>query len=195
MSQRLPSLPNLDHLKKQAKDVLRICRVRNARSQLADAQNAVAGGYGFQSWPVLKAHVQSVRRLRDATTDSPTRPKTDRRHHPISSHPMAGTWANGDVVVAVEVLGDLVSLTQVVSDPAGQQSAMRFAFLADGREHEVEGHDFVMQARWIDTRTLDTTVKRGEAIVASAKYAVSEDGGSLALSNGDQVVPFERVSS
>jgi hypothetical protein len=53
----------------------------------------------------------------------------------------------------------------------------------------------MMQASWIDTRTLDTTVKRGEAFVARAKYSLSEDGNSLALSSGDQVVTFERVSS
>ena len=74
MSQRLPYLPNLDHLKMQAKAVLRVCRVRNAGSQLADAQNAVARGYGFQNWPLLKAHVESVRRSRGANTDSPARP-------------------------------------------------------------------------------------------------------------------------
>ena len=194
MSQRLPYLPNLDHLKKQAKAVLRVCRVRNARSRLADAQNAVARGYGFQSWPVLKAHVQSVRRSRGATTDSAARSKTNGRHRLGSSHPMAGTWASGDVVVTLEICGDLVTFTQVVRDAAGQQSAARFAFVADGREHEVEGHDFLMQAAWIDTRTLDTTVKRDQALVANAKYTLSPDGGVLALSNGDQVVPFSRVS-
>jgi hypothetical protein len=194
MSQRLPHLPNLDYLKKQAKDVLRVCRVRNPRAQLADAQNAVARGYGFQNWPLLKAHVQSVRRLRGAATDSPPRPKTNDRHRRGASHPMTGTWASGDVVVAVDVCGDLVSLTQVATDPTGHQSAGRVAFVADGREHDVEGHDFVMQATWIDSRTLDTTVKRGGAVVGSAKYVLSEDGGSLALLNGDQVTPLARVS-
>lgn len=195
MSQRLPDLPNLDHLKKQAKAVLRICRVRNVRSQLADAQNAVARGYGFQSWPLLKAHVQSVRRSRGATTDPPARPMTYGRHRRGWSHPMAGMWASGDVVVALEVCGDLVSLTQVMTDPAGQQSAARFAFVADGQEHAVEGHDFVMQGKWLNTRTLDTTVTRDSVVVASAKYTLSEDGGVLALANGDQVVSFRRVSS
>lgn len=194
MSQRLPYLPNLDHLKKQAKAVLRVCRVRNAGSQLADAQNAVARGYGFQNWPLLKAHVESVRRSRGANTDSPARPKRNGRHHQGSSHPMAGTWASGDIVVTLEVCGDLVTLTQVTTDTAGEPSAARFAFVADGREHEVEGHDFLMQATWIDTRTLDTTVTRGKAVVASAKYTLSVDGGALALSTGDHVVPFSRVS-
>lgn len=39
MSQRLPSLPNLDHLKKQAKHVLRLCR---------RAANAAAAQQGKQ---------------------------------------------------------------------------------------------------------------------------------------------------
>jgi len=107
---------------------------------------------------------------------------------------MAGTWASGDVVVTLEVCGDLVTFTQVMTDAAGQQSAARFAFVADGREHSVEGHDFLMRAAWIDTRTLDTTVSRDRVLVANAKYTLSPDGGVLALSNGDHVVPFSRVS-
>src|SRR5262245_62145772 len=61
MSQRLPALPNLDHLKKQAKDALRVSRHRFSRWRLADAQQAIARGYGFRSWPDLKLHVESVR--------------------------------------------------------------------------------------------------------------------------------------
>ena len=38
------------------------------------------------------------------------------------------------------------------------------------------------------------TVTRGKALVASAKYTLSVDGGALALSTGDHVVPFSRVS-
>ena len=51
MTQRLPSLPNLGYLRKQAKDVLRVVRHRSPRWSLADAQHAVAHGYGFPSWP------------------------------------------------------------------------------------------------------------------------------------------------
>jgi hypothetical protein len=79
---RLPSNPNLDHLKYQAKDLLKehaartpgaAQRIRefhprfgratdaeifDAKLSLSDAQLAIAREYGFPSWPRLKAHVE-----------------------------------------------------------------------------------------------------------------------------------------
>src|SRR5437764_1614182 len=78
----LPSKPNLDHLKYQAKDLLRdhgqrdlgaAQRIRefhprfagatdaeifNARLRLSDAQLAIAREYGFPSWARLKRHIE-----------------------------------------------------------------------------------------------------------------------------------------
>jgi ankyrin repeat protein len=84
----LPSRPHLEHLKKQAKDLLD--RAHNANDEalrafgeavrrfdpaktdpktltLAEAQHTLARGYGFGSWPLLKKHVLDVRasHLRD----------------------------------------------------------------------------------------------------------------------------------
>ena len=79
---RLPSNPNLDHLKHQAKDLLKertartpgaAQRIRefhprfrrstdteifDARFSLTDAQFAIAREYGFPSWPRLKRHIE-----------------------------------------------------------------------------------------------------------------------------------------
>ena len=76
MTRRLPDRPDLDHLKKQAKRLLRglasrepgaLERYRAALSRLApdvpslaDAQRALAAEYGFASWPKLKAHVEEL---------------------------------------------------------------------------------------------------------------------------------------
>jgi len=57
MSRDLPSNPNLEHLKKQAKALLEKLRQRNADATLVDAQHALAREYGFPSWPKLKAHI------------------------------------------------------------------------------------------------------------------------------------------
>jgi hypothetical protein len=57
MSRDLPSNPNLEHLKKQAKALLDKLRQRNADATLVDAQHALAREYGFPSWPKLKAHI------------------------------------------------------------------------------------------------------------------------------------------
>jgi hypothetical protein len=59
MSRDLPPRPDLEHLKKQAKALLRSMRERDADATLADALHALARDYGFASWPKLKAHVES----------------------------------------------------------------------------------------------------------------------------------------
>ena len=60
MSLILPPRPNLDHLKKQAKDRLVDLQAASPGAQLADAQHALARDYGFASWPKLKAHVEAL---------------------------------------------------------------------------------------------------------------------------------------
>lgn len=56
MSRKLPERPNLEHLRKQAKELLRTM----PHSKLADAQYALANEYGFSTWSRLKAHVESL---------------------------------------------------------------------------------------------------------------------------------------
>lgn len=77
MSRQLPARPNLEHLKKQAKELLHdfeqnepaaIERFRSFASgspapKLSDAQHVIARDYGFASWPKLKEHVDAVTRV------------------------------------------------------------------------------------------------------------------------------------
>ena len=66
MSRQLPEKPNLEHLKKQAKDLLRVLQRGDAAPEspkLADAQHLIAREYGFANWAKLKEHVESVARL------------------------------------------------------------------------------------------------------------------------------------
>jgi len=73
MPQELPQHPNLEHLKKEAKALLRdfklqkpaAIRVFNSlpgsiRPKLSDAQHLIAREYGFESWAKLKEHVESL---------------------------------------------------------------------------------------------------------------------------------------
>lgn len=60
MSRDLPRVPNLDHLKKQAKVLLGELRQLAPTARLADAQRVLARQYGFPSWGKLKAHVERV---------------------------------------------------------------------------------------------------------------------------------------
>jgi hypothetical protein len=221
MTQRLPSLPNLGHLKKQAKDILRVSRQRSPSWRLADAQHALAHGYGFPSWLELKIHVESMRQQRGAGS-SARRVQQDATADNVnavahaavqvrqgrSSHPIAGTWATrrspasgecaqapmGDMVVELELIDGTVTLTQIVVDPAGRQSATKTAIQADGQDHPSQfGHELVLQARWTDVRTLELIFKHAETIVSKWTYEVSVDGQSLIVSTTDQVVIFERV--
>ena len=59
MSQHLPAVPNLEHLKKQAKKRLRDLQRQDPESKLADAQRTLAREYGFASWEALKAQVEA----------------------------------------------------------------------------------------------------------------------------------------
>lgn len=57
----LPPNPSLDHLKRQAKDLLEAMRETNPAATLSDAQRAVAKEYDFRTWPDLKAEVERRR--------------------------------------------------------------------------------------------------------------------------------------
>ncbi len=76
MPKELPAVPNLEHLKKQAKTLLSDFRSGKPQAaerlrlqdlprtddeiRLADAQRAIAREYGFQSWSSLKEHVDGI---------------------------------------------------------------------------------------------------------------------------------------
>jgi ankyrin repeat protein len=56
MSRHLPEKPNLEFLKKQAKELLRAM----PQAKLADAQHTLANEYGFPTWAKLKSHVEAL---------------------------------------------------------------------------------------------------------------------------------------
>ena len=57
----LPDNPNLDHLRRQAKDLLAGLRDVRPEASLADAQASLAEQYGFRVWTDLKAEVDHQR--------------------------------------------------------------------------------------------------------------------------------------
>jgi hypothetical protein len=60
MPQALPANPNLDWLKKAAKQRLAELRANQPGARLHQAQLAIANDYGFKSWRALKAHVDGI---------------------------------------------------------------------------------------------------------------------------------------
>jgi ankyrin repeat protein len=57
---RLPERPSLEQLRKQAKEHLDKLRAADPSARLSDAQHALAREYGFDSWPKLVHHVETV---------------------------------------------------------------------------------------------------------------------------------------
>ena len=57
---RLPDRPSLEQLRKQAKEHLDTLRTADPSVNLAAAQHALAREYGFESWPKLVHHVESM---------------------------------------------------------------------------------------------------------------------------------------
>ncbi len=57
---RLPERPSLEQLRKQAKEHLGTLRPGDPSVNLAAAQHALAREYGFDSWPKLVHHVETV---------------------------------------------------------------------------------------------------------------------------------------
>jgi ankyrin repeat protein len=60
MAQALPANPNLDWLRKTAKQRLAALRAGQPDARLHHAQLAVANDYGFRRWRALKAHVDNI---------------------------------------------------------------------------------------------------------------------------------------
>jgi len=107
---KLPAEPNLEQLKKQAKDLRRrheagdadaVAEVRrffipaaDEAFKLSQAQLALARSYGFDSWPKLKAHVEGVTtdRLREAieARDATALRAMFRRRPELANHCLIG---------------------------------------------------------------------------------------------------------
>src|SRR5215813_9296291 len=73
----LPDRPNLEYLKKLAKDRLPDLQSTYPSARLADAQLTVAREHGFASWRKLRAHLDSLAAPAPAPTDAaPTRSRS-----------------------------------------------------------------------------------------------------------------------
>ena len=206
MYRGLPPRCNLEHLRKEAKAVLRVVGRHKTEWRLADAQHAVARGYGFPNWSKLKAHVESVAPASVGRRIESRRRTTGTQEASRHEHPISGPWttsratsrprrrsANQDVMLSVEVAGDVITFTEVWLDRLGHQLASRMTIRADGQEHPLDSGGTVLQACWINARVLEVTVKRGDHTVGRGQYELSEDSATLTVSTTEHVIVFERV--
>ena len=83
----LPPRPNLDQLKRQAKELLQAGRA----PALHDAQTLIAREYGFASWNKLREHVEEVTLEFDAAVneflEAATDGRGDRAERILALHP------------------------------------------------------------------------------------------------------------
>ena len=174
MSRNLPARPNLEYLKKEAKDLLDVLRRSKPAAQLADAQFALSRDYGFDSWPKLKAQVESIAAL--------------------TPHPLAGGWiadldqslrhpANQfrSARIHFAVNGDSVDIADEFIDEAGKAVRGRNHLDVDGVERD-SGNGYSITASWI-ARGFETTAMKDGQVVDRATYAVSPDGRRLTITS------------
>ena len=105
-----------------------------------------------------------------------------------------------------EVTGNTVALTQSGVNMSGKDESSTLTLVADGEEHAVspQAPGVVVISRWIGTHTLETTGKRGEAILGRGTYEVAADGHTLTATVAgidaqgktfEQVIVFDRGES
>ncbi len=74
----LPDNPSLDHLRRQAKDLLAGLQDADPAATLAEAQTSLARQYGFRTWTDLKAEVDRVRGQADTADPALARAVAER---------------------------------------------------------------------------------------------------------------------
>jgi hypothetical protein len=181
MSRSLPDRPSLEHLKKQAKRRLEeMCRL-DPTAKLADALHATAREYGFTTWPKLKAHVLAM-----LASASPA---------PAVS-PFAGPWAvdyarshrhplddSRAATLDFTVVGDTVTIIDVVIDAAGVARRGENILVADGNEYVPEqGNGYAVRASWQGSRVLDVVMRKRDRDVGRVTYTVADDDRTLTVS-------------
>jgi hypothetical protein len=186
MSRDLPAHPNLEHLKNQAKDLLPQLQARNPALKLADAQHAIAREYGFATWPVLKAHVDSLAALpRSAFVGTWTANIAKSKRHPANLFQRA--------TLQFAVAGNTVTIAHAGISESGREERGTNTIEVDGKEYPLGTH--VTVARWSSPHLLEVVDKKDGQAVGRGTYEVSPDGKTMTVTSasGEQVLVFDRT--
>lgn len=187
MSRTLPARPNLEYLKKEAKDHLDELRRSRSDAQLSDAQFALARGYGFDSWPKLKAHVEA---LADARPASPLAGNWLVNVEKSVRHP-ANLFKRGRIHIAVN--GSSVDLVDEFVDETGRAIRGRNHLDVDGVARDF-ANGYTVSAVWI-ANGLQTVATKDGQVVGGATYEVSTDGRLLTITDtaGHSTIVLDRL--
>jgi hypothetical protein len=189
MHRPLPDRPNLEYLKREAKDLLRTLQQQRPVAKLADAQHALARQYGFTSWTRLKRHVEVP-----ASAATP------------AASPFAGTWkanlakskphpANQfrSVMLQLSVRGNVMTIAQSLVGESGEEERNRTALHVDGLEHMSDDRPgFGVVASWRGSHVFEVIARKDGEVVGVGTYEVSADGRELSVTTADMHIVLER---
>jgi hypothetical protein len=174
MSRDLPARPNLEHLRKQAKELRASLQQQNPEFRLADAQHQIAREYGFESWPRLKVHVERAETLASPFIGQWTADLSRSTLHPLNHLRSAS--------IGFDVSGDEVTIDYVMVDDSGRTDRGVSSLVADGHEHPLQvRYGYVLRARWLDLRGLEAVVTKDGDVEGRVEYRVSPAGDTLTL--------------
>ena len=187
MSRSLPARPNLEFLKKEAKEQLDQLRRADPSAQLSAAQHALAIEYGFASWPKLKAHVEAL-------------------DLPAAASPLAGGWI-ADVArsrrhpsnpfrsgrIHFTVRGNTVQIVDEFVDETGKAIRGRNTLEADGVERPI-GSGYGVRASWIDAYRLQAEATKDGQPAGRVTYTVSPDESTMTITDdsGGSTIVLDR---
>jgi ankyrin repeat protein len=189
-SRRLPERPSLEQLRKQAREHLGTLRAVDPAVKLAAAQRALAREYGFESWPKLVHHVESLQPARGML-----RPAALRSAEKLLWSPGRGTdlWA----LIQACISGDLDAVRALIArDPslARAHYTYRKPLYFAVRENRVDiaqfllEHDHNPMDLWVDDSPLEMARDRGygemERVLTETldtKFNASSRGEPIAL--------------
>lgn len=192
MSRHLPARPNLEHLRKQAKELLKELQQFNPSAQLADSQHALAREYGFISWPMLRASVED--RLAACARGARLFTGTWKADLARSTRHPANQFQRATIVFDLD--GDDLRVSDVVVDETGREERHVNTIRADGRERAAEPRrGYSVRASWRDPLTLETVGLKDGQVIGGATYAVSPDGETLTVAADQQRIVLYRVSA
>jgi ankyrin repeat protein len=187
---QLPPRPSLEQLRKQAKEHLDTLRATDPSVGLAAAQHALAREYGFESWPRLVHHIESLQPERRML--QPAALKSDQK---LLWSPGRGTdlWA----LIQACTAGDLAAVRALIAkDPSlarahyDYRKPLYFAV----RENRLDVVRFLLEADynpldlWVDDSPIGIARDRGYAAMErmlvetlETKFNASSKGEPVAL--------------
>jgi hypothetical protein len=209
----LPTRPNLEQYKKQAKDLVKNCRlgisdalerirshhtrlhklpqadIQRAAFSLTDAQLVIAREHGFESWPKFAKHIETLHLIRSvAALADPVAAFIEVACVPRNASHASGTLEHAEMILAryPHVAGSNVYTAAILADEA----AMRGFLARDPKNATATGgpHGWDALTHLCFSRYLRLDRGRSEAFVRTAKILL--DAGASANTGWYEMIDY-----